>query len=194
MPETNTKRKPGRPRSTAARQKILKATIDLLESGGVTAVTMEAIAKQAKVGKPTIYRYWQNAHEVMMTALMEAQPELPARDGNGSTLSKLTQHLKATIAIFATPRGRNAAMLIAAADSQTEVSKAFRHHVILKSRSDGKALLEEAVSKGELPETLNVEAAADALYGPVFFRLLLGHKTLAPTFADELITLVLPKR
>ena len=192
MPEVNTKRKPGRPRSAAARQNILSATIVLLERGGVSAVTMEAIAKEAKVGKPTIYRYWQNAHEVMMTALMEAQPELPSREGSGSTLSRLNQHLKATIAIFATPRGRNAAMLIAAADSQTEVSKAFRHHVILKSRSDGKALLEDAISKGELPDSFDAETAADALYGPVFFRLLLGHKPLAPTFADDLMAMVLP--
>ncbi len=192
MPEGTTKRKPGRPRSAAARDNILSAAIALLERGGVAAVTMEAIAKQAKVGKPTIYRYWQNAHEVMMTALMEAQPELPPRDGQGTILSQLNQHLRATIAIFATPRGRNAAMLIAAADSQTEVSKAFRHHVVLKSRADGKALLDQAKSVGELPETFDTETAADALYGPVFFRLLLGHKPLAPRFADDLMTTVLP--
>ncbi len=185
------KRKPGRPRSEEARRNILAAAIDLLEQGGLAAVTMEAIAKQAQVGKPTIYRYWPNAQAVMMTALMEAQPEIPDIEKKGPTLDQLRRHVKAIIAIFATRRGRSAAMLIAAADANTEVSKAFRNHVILKSRSDGKALLDQALKNGELPATLDTDLIADLLYGPIFFRMLLGHQPLDPRFGDALADQVL---
>lgn len=185
------KRKPGRPRSEEARRNILAAAIDLLEQGGLAAVTMEAIAKQAQVGKPTIYRYWPNAQAVMMTALMEAQPEIPEIEKKGPTLDQLRQHVNAIIAVFATRRGRSAAMLIAAADSATEVAKAFRNHVILKSRSDGKALLDRAIENGELPKNLDTNLTADLLYGPIFFRMLLGHEPLDPGFGNALADQVL---
>ncbi len=187
MQEVEEKRKPGRPRSEKARQNILNAAIHLLEQGGLAAVTMEGIAKQAKVGKPTIYRYWPNAHAVVMTALMEAQPEIEPVSGEGAALSQLRQHLKATIGIFATRRGRSTAMLIAAADSTSEVSRAFRHHVVLKSRTEGKALLDQAVDNGELSSSDDTELLADLLYGPVFFRMLLGHQPLDPAFGDALM-------
>ena len=191
MSEPTEKRKPGRPRSEKARQSILTAAITLLEQGGLAAVTMEGIAKEARVGKPTIYRYWPNAHAVIMTALMEAQPEIAPLDQHGSVLGRVRQHLKATIAIFATRRGRSAAMLIAAADSNTEISRAFRNHMVLKSRSDGKAFLDQAVAEGELAETTDTGLIADLLYGPIFFRMLLGHQALDPAFGDDLADQVL---
>lgn len=181
------KRKPGRPRSERARENILSAAIDLMETGGLPAVTMEAIASRAKVGKPTVYRYWPNAHAVVMTALMEAQPEIPPIDDKGPSLNRLRRHVKATMAIFATPRGRSTALLIAAADSTTEVAKAFRNHVVLKSRTEGKELLEQAIEEGALPSTVDCELAADLLYGPIFFRMLLGHQPLNPRFGDALV-------
>ncbi len=183
-------RKPGRPRSKKARQRILAAAIELLEQGGLAAVTMEAIAKHAEVGKPTIYRYWANAQAVVMTALMEAQPEVPEVPevaDSGPSLRRLRQHVKATLAVFATRRGRSTAILIAAADATTEVAKAFRNHVILKSRSDGKDLLDQAVVEGALSPELDTELAADLLYGPIFFRMLLGHQPLDPSMGDALV-------
>lgn len=49
----------GRPRSEASKTAILNATIDLLEETGYTALTVEAIATHASVGKATIYRWFK---------------------------------------------------------------------------------------------------------------------------------------
>ena len=54
----------GRPRSEAARQAILQAARELLADGGPGAVTMEAVAARAGVGKPTVYRWWPDRHAV----------------------------------------------------------------------------------------------------------------------------------
>ena len=62
----------GRPRDPRTRAAILTAARALLERGGLTAVTIEAIAQKAGVSRPTIYRYWSNAPAVAMAAFLEA--------------------------------------------------------------------------------------------------------------------------
>ena len=62
----------GRPRDPRTRAAILAAARALLERGGLTAVTIEAIAAKAGVSRPTIYRYWPNAPAVAMAAFLEA--------------------------------------------------------------------------------------------------------------------------
>src|SRR3979411_442986 len=61
----------GRPRSEKARVAILRAARAWLAGGGRGAVTMEAVAARARVGKPTVYRWWPDRHAVAMAALMD---------------------------------------------------------------------------------------------------------------------------
>ncbi|MCG5446615.1 TetR/AcrR family transcriptional regulator, partial [Micromonospora sp. NIE79] len=52
-------RSPGRPRSIRADEAIIEATLDLLAEGStIEALSIEAIATRAGVGKATIYRRW----------------------------------------------------------------------------------------------------------------------------------------
>jgi Tetracyclin repressor-like, C-terminal domain len=80
--------------------------------------------------------------------------------------------------------------MIAAADPDTEVAKAFRHHFVLARRIEGRALLEEAVQAGELRAGLDVEVALDQVYGALFFRMLMGHATIDTAFVRALVSQV----
>ena len=81
--------------------------------------------------------------------------------------------------------------MIAASDLETEFSKAFRNHFVLARRAEGRALLEQAIRQGEVRPDLDAEVALDLLYGPLFFRLLLGHAPLDASFTDEVLSHVL---
>ena len=63
-------RAPGRPRSERARRAILQAANELLEGGGLVAVTVEAIAERAGVSKATVYRWWPNRAAVVMDGFL----------------------------------------------------------------------------------------------------------------------------
>src|SRR3984885_6649181 len=54
------KRSPGRPRSEHARLAILGSALKLLGENGFSALTIEAVAAHASVGKATVYRWWPN--------------------------------------------------------------------------------------------------------------------------------------
>ena len=177
----------GRPRSEAAKQAILRAARELLAAGGPGAVTMEAVAERAGVGKPTVYRWWPDRHAVAMAALMETEPARAVASRRRSALAALREQLRAIARRFATGTGRHVTSMIAASEPESELSKAFRSHFVLARRAEGKAFLQRAIEEREVRPDLDVEVALDLLYGPLFFRLLIGHAALDEHFMDRVL-------
>lgn len=181
------KPKRGRPRDGAARKKILEAAAALLSEGGLGLVTMEAIAVRAGVGKPTIYREWPNAQAVAMAAFLESAEPVAGGKTTRGPLDALRQQLRKIAGVFATRAGRNTAMMIAAAQNDSELAKVFRNHFIMTSREEGRLLLSAAVQSGALRADLDLEAALDLIYAPLYFRLLIGHGPLDGAFTDAVL-------
>ena len=177
----------GRPRSTDARAAILRATREILEDGGITSVTMEGIAARAGVGKPTIYRAWPNAHAVAMAAMMEAEDTAPKLARTHSAVADLKRQLRGVAAVFASRIGRQVTSMIASASSETELSKVFRNHFILARREEGRAFLTRAIAQREIRRAIDVDVALDMIYGPIFYRLLMGHAPLDGKFTDAVV-------
>lgn len=185
------KRRPGRPRDLAARSKILEAAYGLLMEQGLGRLTVEAVAARAEVGKPTIYRYWANAQELAMAALLVRPPAVdPAKIGH-TAAAELSAQVGGVIAAFATPRGRQIALIMAAAEGESELSKAFRNQVILGCREAGRAILLGAAKRGEIVLKDDIETVLDTLYGPIFYRLLAGHLPIDKAFGEGVVALVM---
>lgn len=185
------KPKRGRPRSEAARRAILAAAADLLEKGGISGVTMEAVAARAKVGKPTIYRSWPNAQALAMAALMESDKVATHVAETASPLADLERQLLKVVDKFATKRGGQVRLMLAAAEQDSEIAKGFRNQVILKSRVEGHDLLTRAIAAGDIRADADIEIALDMIYGPLFYRVLIGHLPLDEEFAKGLLREVL---
>lgn len=176
----------GRPPSEVARKRVLETAHHILMAEGFGQLTIEAVAAQSGVSKPTIYRSWANATELAMAALVSssaADGPLQGRDAR----ARLTEQMRSLVTAFATTRGRQVALTLASADPNSEYTKAFRNRVILESREAGKAVLSEAIAGGLLQDPGDLEALLDMIYGPIFYRLLVGHQALDTLFADELI-------
>lgn len=163
---------------------------EILMNDGFGRLSIEAVAARSGVGKPTIYRNWANACELAMAALMMAGPVEPAEPG-GTLKSGLTAQMRTLVTAFATTRGRQITMALAAADPESEMTKAFRNQVILSSRETGRGLIERAIQKGDIARPADLEVVLDVIYGPVFYRLLVGHRPLDQGFADHLVAAAL---
>ncbi|TBZ49184.1 TetR/AcrR family transcriptional regulator [Rhizobium leguminosarum] len=181
-----TPRKRGRPPSAAAQRRALEAAHEILMAEGFGRMTIEAVAARSGVGKPTIYRSWANAQELAMAALLVNRlPE--AEVGGGTAQAALGAQMSGLVTAFASTRGRQITMALAAADPESEFTRAFRNRVILSSRNAGRVILEEALTRGEIVPPLDMEALLDMIYGPVFFRLLVGHRPVSPEFGDAIV-------
>ena len=135
------------------------------------------------MGKPTIYRYWANASEIAMAALM-ADGAFDDPEMDRLLCSALQAQLRSLLAAFATTRGRQVALTLAAADPESEM--AFRKSVMLSSRETSRRLILAAQAHGEIEDPTNIEVVFDMIYAPVFFRLLVGHLGLDADFSGRL--------
>lgn len=183
----------GRPRDPRTRAAILAAARALLDRGGLTAVTIEAIAGKAGVSRPTIYRYWPNAPAVAMAAFLAAS-SAPAAKTSRSPLAALRAQLHAVADAFAAPAGRSVAAMVAAAQSETELAKAFRNEFIARNRDAARLMLERCMAERLVAPPDDIDLALDLIFGPLFYRLLMGHAPITRGFVDQLLDAVIPAR
>lgn len=183
------RRKPGRPPSVEARERALRAAHEILMAEGFGRLSIEAVAARSGVGKPTLYRNWANAQELALAALIaNPLPEVEAQEEATATArARLLAQMRGLVTAFASTRGRQVALALASADPESEFTKAFRNKVILASREAGRAILQGAIVSGEIASPPDLEVLLDMIYGPVFYRLLVGHQPLDAALADAVV-------
>ena len=182
---------PGRRRCPVAHQNILCAARTLLEEIGFADLTIEGIAERAGVGKTTIYRRWSNKASVVLDAFIEAATkQLPFPD-TGSVQEDLRLQMRRMVKLMNGTEGRTIATLIGGAQADAELAEAFRSQWLTARREEARQIIKRGKGRGEIRADIDPEVLLDALYGPLYFRLLIGHAPLTPGYADKLVRLVM---
>ncbi|MEM7760351.1 MAG: TetR/AcrR family transcriptional regulator [Cyanobacteria bacterium P01_A01_bin.40] len=180
----------GRPRSPETRAKILKAAYEMLIEVGFMDLTIEGVAAKAEVGKPTIYRRWKTKAALAMDAFLEGvNPEITFPN-QGSVREDFRKQIRKVVKLMNSPRGEVLASVIGCGQANQELIAAFRENWLLPRREDAKRIFQRGVERGELQEGMDIEVAIDALYSPLFYRLLLKHQPLTDQFVDQLLDVV----
>ena len=138
-----------------------------------------------------IHREWPNAHAVAMSAFLERDRTTPPSRNSRRALAALRSRLRELAETLTTRAGRSTAMMIAAAQSDSELAKVIRTHFVMKSREEGRALLARAAAEGDIRRNIDIEAALDLIYAPFYFRLLIGHAPLTSRDTDAILDLAL---
>ena len=76
--------------------------------------------------------------------------------------------------------------LLAEAQFDPELAKAFRERWTLPRRKMALAVFQKAISQGELRSDIDVEATIDLLYAPMYYRLQMGTGSLSDAYIDEI--------
>ncbi|MDF5729135.1 MAG: TetR/AcrR family transcriptional regulator [Rhizonema sp. PD38] len=163
----------------------------MLAEKGLAKVTSEAIAERAGVSKATIYRWWPNKSAVLMDGfLLNTAPKIPFQHSQPG-FESIRQQMKKVAQLYSGKTGTTIATLIAQGQIDQELAQEFRNRYILPRRMEARIALEAAIQLGELDPQINIETTIDALYGPLFYRLLVGHGPIDEEFVDSLAAYVL---
>ncbi|MFD7163935.1 TetR/AcrR family transcriptional regulator [Streptomyces violascens] len=179
-----TSRTGGRVRSRDAQDAVLSAAAELLEEVGYRGVTIEGVAKRAGVAKSTIYRWWKSKPTLVMDAYRQAvEGRMPSAD-TGTLVGDLTSFVGELHRVAEHPlRVKALRGLMAEAQLDPAFEEPFRQWVESR-RALVKNLLARGIDRGELPPATDLDFAADQLFGPFWYRLLVGHAPLSPPDAE----------
>jgi len=182
---------PGRPRCQETRGAILRAAYELLESGGLVAFTIEAVAERSGAAKTTIYRWWPNKGALAMESFLRVAQQQSPFPETCSPRADLRAHLHLFAKSLRGRAGRLLAGIVAEAQKDPATREAFIRSYVAPRRQAARALLERGIARGEFRPGLDVEDVCDALYGFFYMRLLLAHAPMDDAAVDRIVDLVL---
>ena len=179
----------GRPRSDAAvsHAEILDAVSELLKEKPARDLTMDAVAKRAGVGKPTLYKWWPSKAALIMAMFHDrfnAILEVPEATSAEEALRTRVKHLVAQCnGLF----GKVVADLIAEGQGDPSILKELYESHIRPRRASTVADIERGIASGEFLAGTDPELLLDAIVAPMYLRLLLRHPALTEQYGKQLI-------
>jgi AcrR family transcriptional regulator len=183
---------PGRPRNAQADQAIIQAVFDLLSSGqSADALSIEAVAAKAGVGKATIYRRWANKEALLVDAVATMKGPLPEPVGE-SVRDDLIMLIGAMRKKRMADYGKVTACLLPEIARSPEMRRIYQG-VIEPRREIMRGVLQRGIGTGELRADLDVELTLLMLSGPTVAQNVLNWNPLVGDdgFAEALVDAVL---
>ena len=183
----------GRPPSemAASHAAIIDAVYALLQEKSVRDLTMEEVAKRAKVGKPTLYKWWPTKATLVLAMLCERMAPNLEKPTGLSAEESLRFRVRRLIDAFNGPFGKIVAGLIAEGQSEPAVLQEFFDRWVSPRRNATIADLQRGKNAGELRSETEPELLNDAIFGAIYYRLLLRSGPLTKRFGEELVEHVL---
>ena len=188
----------GRPRDPRLDAAIVDATLRLLADGGYGAVTMEAVAAVAGVGKATLYRRFAGKEQLVIDAVatLAEPPEVvrgaSVRDELVARLEAIRRKSSSSLAGKIFPR------LVSAGADNPELMAGYRRQVLEPRRAAFAAALRRAIGEGLVRPDVDLEYAVDLLVGAMAYRNLIRPDPppgpeLAARIVDDVLVALAPR-
>jgi AcrR family transcriptional regulator len=174
-------KKIGRPRDERARHAVLDTVRAQLRHNSLCTMSMEGIAREAGVGKQTLYRWWPTLADVALEALIEDAGEACKVPETGNPVADLRAFLSATFQAIEQQSGCLLRCLMVEAQKNADFRTTFRERFI-RNRQEA---LEELLQRHQLYEG-DVSLLIDMIFGAMWYRLLVGHRPLDDELAEQL--------
>lgn len=188
----------GRPRDPKLDDAINAATLQLLADGGYDALTIEAVAARAGVGKATVYRRVPGKEQLVIDAvasLIEPSENVggsSVRDELVGLLEAVRRKSDSSLAGKIFPR------LLGASADNPELMCRYREQILDPRRRRFLAVLARAVDEGLVRPDVDLDHAVDLLVGPMAYRNLIRNDPppgpeLAGRIVDDVLVALAPR-
>lgn len=168
------KRERGRPRSPEVDTEILRAALRIMGRSGYAGMSIEEVAAEAEVSRPTIYLRYAGKAELATAALAfwrtRGRPE-----ETGRTREDLIARLEHFRRGVERPFGMAMIGSVLAEEHNTpELLALFRERIVRPRRKEVREVLEHARERGELKSDADLDAVVNMLVGSYYARHLAG--------------------
>ena len=171
------------PRWLRSRTRLLDAAVELLRTGGIDAVTIDAVTKASKVARTTLYRHFGCSSDLRAATLEQLLPPVTPPPSTGSLRDRLGELVcrqatlykeaplhpttLAWIALQSTDSGADDA------HDWQQCNSTLQARVIEHYRQPFEAILQSPEAHTQLGE-LDIELAVCQLVGPLLFAWMIG--------------------
>lgn len=179
------------PRLVATRKHALDAALEILQKGGVLAVTHGSVSKATGISRSTLYRHWPEVAQLRNDAFKRsAQPHKIAPRTNGPLRADLIWLLSILMAALnETPWGLIAPQVIASAAIDKEARVVINDFMEDRIASV-EAIFAAAEARGELKPQVPVCSLVDMAIAVPYFRKLIAGSTLDQDWLEAHVDLI----
>lgn len=183
--ESTAKVSGGRPRNPNIDQAVLEAAAKLVLANGLRAVSMDAIAAEAGVGRMAIYRRWPNKAAIVMSAFVARVDPTTLFTPATSYLESIRLQMRTMAKAFRGKDGALLRILLAEAQHCPEVAEELRERWTMPRRKMAIVYFEQGIQEGWLRADVDPNTMIDVLYAPLYYRLQMGTGPLTDTYVDQ---------
>lgn len=170
------------PRWVRSRTRLLDAAAELLRAGGIEAVTIDAVTKESRVARTTLYRHFGCSSDLIAATLERVFPPVTELPTKGSLRDQLVELLCRQLALYQDAPLHLTTLAWLALRSNAEDADeqgCQTPNSLLQSRVSEhytqplEAILQSAEARDELSE-FNLEVAVCQLMGPLLIAWMIG--------------------
>lgn len=163
----------GARRNPETENAVLDAATEILAEKGISGVTMEAVAKRARAGKATLYRWWPTRGALLMAVYRRRKQEIRTPD-TGTLEGDVKAVLESLFDHWSRPEGRVFRHIIAASQSDDDLREALEEYRLERLAHLGE-IFERAALRGALSDDVPAQEMARAVMAMAWLHLLVGR-------------------
>jgi AcrR family transcriptional regulator len=184
-------RRPGRPREQGYDEAILDAALEILNTKGYAALSIDGVAASAGVGRPTVYRRWPSKPALAIAALTRSPGVSPVPD-SGRLRDDLLAFERDQVRLMDAPGSRRiTAGLVADLVGDPELAATYLADYVGLRRSAVYGAVQRGIDRGELRADADLALVYDMLIGPLFMRSVVSGEQLGKEMAEQVVDAVL---
>ncbi|GEO85356.1 MULTISPECIES: TetR/AcrR family transcriptional regulator [Alphaproteobacteria] len=187
-PTTTRRTSIGSQRNPASEEAILQAAQAILLEGGLQAFSIEAVAKRAKAGKPTIYRWWPSKAALLLDVYHRQKDGVPHPD-TGDVREDLVQFLAGLMGFWRDGGGAIFRSIIAEAQSDAGALEALQSYVLSRCLQTGE-ILRRGQARGTVRNDIDPDLVIELFSSFAWSRLLTSRLEVTRQQVEQIVSAV----
>lgn len=164
----------GARRNPETERAILEAAEAIMAEEGIAGFSIEAVAKRARAGKPTIYKWWPGKTALLLDVYHRHKPASVHMD-TGTVEGDVFAFLTGVFAHWGdTGAGQVFRFIVAEAQRDEAAADSLRAYAAERRIQSGE-IFQRGIIRGEVAADIDIGLCADMLAGFIWQRLLTGR-------------------